>query len=235
MDDSRSRDTAPGVRLRSPAWLALAAVALAPTLAGCSLFVMAGKVFFGDPQVTCAFRQQTGVDLAREKKRVLVVCTTPAAVGPELASLRYDLVELLTRRMKRAGIELVDSNKIAAWMDRNGGFFDHPSELASDFDADYIVHVDVRSFAYHEENSPTLYRGHVQGDVFAYAVAREGRSRTTAHQVFSNTFTSQYPEHAPKAAVDISSERVFVRRCVDRLSIQLAQLFHDHPMSERIH
>jgi hypothetical protein len=203
-------------------------------LSGCSLFVMAGKMILGDPKVTSAFKQQTRVDLAKEQKRVLVVCTTPAALTPEAASIRYELLDLLTRRLKRAGIVLIDSNRVANWMDRNGGFFDHPSELAADFETDYIVHVDVERFTTREDNSPNLFRGTMSGSVLAYAVTSDASGSKSAHRVFSGLFNSNYPQHSPIAAADVSSERAFVRQCVDRLSTQIAQMFYDHPASEAI-
>ena len=230
MDDVRSHVTACRWRALT---LALVADGFGATLTGCSLFVMAGKMLIGDPQVRSAFKGQTGVDLVRDKKRVLVVCTAPAASSPEAASLRYDLVDMLTRRMKRAGIELIDGNRVATWMDRNGGYFDHPSELAANFDADYIVHVDVEQFTTREENSPTLYRGRTSGDVYAYAVVSDPGGKA-AHRVFSYHFNSHYPEHRPEPATDVSSERLFVRRCVERLSTQIAQMFYDHSASEAV-
>ena len=208
--------------------------ALAPVLSGCSLFVMAGKMILGDPKITSAFKQQTRVDLAKEQKRVLVVCTTPAALTAEAASVRYELLDLLTRRLKRAGIVLIDSNRVASWMDRNGGFFDHPSELSADFETDYIVHVDVERFTTREDNSPNLFRGTMSGSVLAYAVTSDGSGSKSVHRVFSGMFNSNYPQHSPIAAADVSSERAFVRQCVDRLSTQIAQMFYDHPASEAI-
>jgi hypothetical protein len=217
---------------RTVALLMIATIASA--LSGCSLFVMAGKMILGDPQVTSLFRQQTRVDLAKDEKRVLVICTTPSALTPEAASVRYELLELLTRRMRRAGIELIDSNLVASWMDRNGGFFEHPSELAADFDTDYIVHVDVERFTTREDSSPNLFRGTMSGVVVAYEIAPDPNGGKSTHRVFSGMFNSQYPSHNPVAAVDVSSERAFVRQCVDRLSTQIAQMFYDHPASEAV-
>ena len=228
-----ARESGAAVTLSRTAALLVIAGA-ATLLSGCSLFVMAGKVILGDPKITSAFKQQTRVDLAKEQKRVLVVCTTPAALTAEAASVRYDLLDLLTRRLKRAGIVLIDSNRVANWMDRNGGFFDHPSELAADFETDYIVHVDVERFTTREDNSPNLFRGTMSGSVVAYAVASDGSGSRGAHRVFSGLFNSNYPQHSPIGAADVSSERAFVRQCVDRLSTQIAQMFYDHPASEAI-
>ena len=47
-------------------------------LAGCSMFVLAGKMFFGDPKQTSAFHEGTGVDLTEGKKKVVVLCSAPA-------------------------------------------------------------------------------------------------------------------------------------------------------------
>ena len=54
------------------------AIVLPVMASGCSLFVMAGKMFLGDPKVQSAFNAQTGVDLIEDEKRILIVCRTPS-------------------------------------------------------------------------------------------------------------------------------------------------------------
>ncbi len=49
--------------------------ALAASQSGCSLFVMAGKMIFGDPKVDCSFKKATKTDLSENGSRILVVCS----------------------------------------------------------------------------------------------------------------------------------------------------------------
>ncbi|MBW3542789.1 MAG: hypothetical protein KY476_21210 [Planctomycetes bacterium] len=208
---------------------------VAAGLSGCSLFVMAGKMIFGDPQVTAPFKHATGLDLPRSHKKVLVVSTAASVVGPEVGSLRYDLTTLVARRLKRSGIRLIDENRVAGWMDDNGGVWTSEAELAQAFDADYIVHIDVESFTYRVPSSPELYRSEATGTVTAWEVITDGEGgRKRTERVFNSRFVSQYPEHNPAHSSEISSERVFVRRAVDRMASRIAQMFFDHPYADEM-
>ena len=59
--------------LRRTAFVVTLVVAVG-SLSGCSLFVMAGKMFFGDPKVPSMFSAQTGVDLTEGEHELLVIC-----------------------------------------------------------------------------------------------------------------------------------------------------------------
>ena len=50
------------------------------SLTGCSLFVMAGKMLFGDPKIASTFTDRTGIDLTKDQKKLLVICHTPYMV-----------------------------------------------------------------------------------------------------------------------------------------------------------
>ena len=221
------------VRHRGGRWLILAVIGLLiGSQSGCSLFVMAGKMFFGDPKLECTFNQRTGIDLVHEYKQVLVVCSTPETIAGHLPSLRYDLADGLIRRLKRRGVTIVDPNRVATWIDDHGGLWNDLSELAEDFDADYILHVDLSEFDYREENSPTLFRGRAVGNVFVYAVRPEA-GRRLVEQIFVQEFTSVHPANYPVSA-DRMSAKAFQTRYLDRITTQLAQMFYDHRVSEEM-
>ncbi len=237
MDDVR-RPASPSPRLGATPWRALGqSLCLAACLlglAGCSLFVIAGKVLFGDPTLVSAFHEGTGVDLADGEKKVVVLCSAPSMIeeGGEL-SVNYEIVEGVSRLLKREGIRLIDSNDVRTWMDDNGGRLDDPRDLADDFDVDYILYISLGRVNFHEPNSPDLYRGSASGDIFVYQVKkRDGETQT--HEVFSKAFTSTYPEFNPVSADQIDSLRIFQKKFLDRVSGQLSQLFYDHKVSEEI-
>lgn len=205
---------------------------LAMTLSGCSLFVMAGKMLFGDPTIPCAFHSATKVDLVKDHRRVLVVATTPEAIKSEWTSLNVDLIDGVTRRLKVQGIDVVNPDDVASWLDDNGGTFDHPTELAEHFNVDYIIHIDIERFTFHEENSPTLYRGRTRGNIVGYSVQKVNGAKVARH-VFEREFNSEYPEQYPLAAESIS-DKVFQKKYMDRVCAQITFLFYDHKLSEEI-
>ncbi len=214
--------------------LAFCAVgATAVMLTGCSLFVMAGKMLFDDPKMACAFKQATHVDLQKEQSRVLVIASTPETVRADWTSLSVDLLEGVTRLLKSQGINVVNPDDVATWLDDNGGTVDEPTELANHFRADYIVHINIERFSFYEDSSPTLYRGRTNGFVTAFQVQSVNGQKVARH-VFEREFTSEYPEHHP-VSKDSISEKVFLKRYMDRVCAQLSYLFYDHRFSEEIH
>ena len=227
------KDEVSGQRFQTPVRCAALVVVLVMTvsgLTGCSLFVMAGKMLFGDPVRQCSFKQATRVDLAKGDKKVLVYCTAPHSIQAEFESVDYVLVDKITRHLKNQGVAVINPNQVKTWMDEHGPAR-HPSELVADFDADYIVHIELQSFSQHEDNSPTLYRGTLSGSASAWEVVEEnGRKR--AWQVFFTDFTSVYPQFSPLSQHQISSQDVFVRQCMEEASGSLARMFYDHRVSE---
>ncbi len=142
-------------------------------LAGCSLFVLAGKMFFGDPEQAAAFQNATGVDLTEGDKKVVVLCSAPSLVEGGELSVNYEIVEEVSRQLKRRGVNLISSNDVRTWMDDNGGRLDDPRDLAEDFEVDYIIYISLARVTFREENSPSLYRGVANGEVFAYEVHKK--------------------------------------------------------------
>lgn len=226
MDDAK-RIT---LRVGLAACLALTAC----SLTGCSLVIMANKMLFGDPVVASAFRRATGNDLVKSGETVLVVCSVPHGVKSRFEGAEYEIVQKVTRQLKRQGIKVVNSNHVAEWMDNNGGMWDGPSELARAFETDYIVHLDLKQFSYEEPNSPNMYRGRIAGTVYGFRVEGTGETKQ-AWEVFSYGYSLTHPATRPFSREEIPTPEVFLRTCVDRASIELAQLFYDHRMSDEIH
>lgn len=211
-----------GTRALSLLGLALLAV----SVSGCSLFVMAGKMIFGDPTVTASFKQMTGVNLVKDQKKVVVVCSTPAHVDAKLSSLKIDLLDGVARRLKRNGIQIVNPEEVAAWMDDTGGQWDDFGELIERFEPEIIIHIDLKGFSYQEENSPTLLRGRSTGHVHAYRVQKVG-GESMPMQIFESEFNSEYPPLHPVSVQQIT-EKTFRKQYIDRITDQLAHIFYDH-------
>ena len=153
------------VLLRRVGFGALGCVALSYT--GCSLGVMMGKMFIGDPMTDSAFEAYTKKTLAEEGKRVAVICSSPEALKLEMSSLDMDLLSNVALRMRQHEINIVEPHEVARWIDDNGGAIDL-LDLGTSVEADYIVHIQIEEFTYKEENSPNLFRGRSSGNVSVY-------------------------------------------------------------------
>lgn len=212
----------PFPRVLIAGWLALLVLATS----GCSLVTMTGKMLFGDPLQTADFRSMTHEDLRKVNKKIVVICSTPVVVDAEVSTLKLELIEGVTRRMKREGIKVINPDKVATWIDDHGGVPNDPSELAADFDAEYIAWIDLDTFSFREENSPKLLRGRATGFVRVYRVRDENGMRF-AENVFSREFTSVYPAHQP-VSEETRSALLFQRQFTDRVCNQLSEFFYDH-------
>lgn len=199
---------------------------LATSLPGCSLGVMFGKMVMGEPQNPAEFRKMAQTDLTKGKHTVLVVCTAPDSIDSENSTLAYDLIDGVTRRMKLHGIKVINPDLVASWIDEHGGVGLDPTELAHEFDTDYIVFIDVQSFSFREPNSPKLLRGQAAGFVRAFEVTEIGGHRRV-HNVYGTEFHSTYPKHQPISEQGRSS-LIFQKEYMDRFCDVLAEKFYDH-------
>lgn len=194
--------------------------------------VMAGKMFMGDPKVRSAFKQRTGVDLVDEEKKVMIVCSTPEFLRTEHSSLQHDIVDGMYRRFRLHDVDCINPNKVDTWLSSIGGVWDDMSEIAQEFETDYIIHIEIDEVKYREDNSPQFFRGNAHGMVSVYA-ARETPGGKGAFLVFQQEYQSTYPSHYPIAA-DHMSERAFGERFNKQIANELARIFYDYHANEGV-
>ena len=195
-------------------------------LSGCSFGVMFSKMLTGDPTFPAQFRQMTGTDLTKGKHRVVVICSVPAAVDEDLSSLNIDLIEGVTQRMRVQGIDVVNADAVARWIDDSGGVVTDPNAIAKHFDVDYVAWIDLQSFSLREENSPHLMRGRVQGYIRVFKVEEINHERTALCN-YNSEFTTIYPLHQPVSEIG-RSPLLFQSEFVKRVCDQLGEQFYDH-------
>ncbi len=216
----------PHALIRTRTSLAPIAVVGALAISGCSLGVMAGKMFTGEPLRPAQFRAMTGTDLTKGEQKIVVICSTPTSVDADLSSLNIDLIDGITRRMKVHGIDVIDPDEVAKWIDDNGGVVADPSEMARAFEADYVAWIDVYGFSLREENSPKLLRGRASGFLRVYQIQEVSGDRT-ALTAFNTEFKSTFPQHQPISETGRSA-LTFQKEFVDRICDELAEKFYDH-------
>ena len=201
-------------------------------LTGCSLFVMAGRIIGGDPMIPSDFRRQTGVNLSKDEKSLLVLCSAAEFIKSEVPTLDIDLMESIARRLKRNGVDVVDPNWVSKWMDDRVGQSKDMNELVEEFKADYIANIRVDDFRIREPNSPSMFQGRASGTITVYRVETVDDKPQTV-TVFTQGFETTYPKLNPITA-DRSSPSVFERQFLNHLTHFLARRFHDYRPGEDI-
>ena len=203
-----------------------ASFSLAPVM-GCSkLLLGGGKVLFGDPKVTSEFTTLTRVDLSKGVHTVLVVCSTPESVEADTSTLKLDLIDGVSRRMKLNGVKIINPDKVADWMEVNGGIGSDLTQLSKDFETDYIAWIDIQSFGLREPSSQNLLRGQTTGFLRVAKVEEVGGWRRPM-MAYTREFALIYPQHQPVSETG-RSIIVFHKEYVSRLCDMLAERFYNH-------
>ena len=201
-------------------------------LPGCSLGVMAGKLFFDDPKMKCVFRKNTGTDLTKGKKTILIACSTSHQILSKYPGIRIDIVDKMSRILETRNVRIVPPDDVATWFDDHGEWGDF-TELADEFDADYVMHIDLKSFAVVVPDSPNLLQGKTEGRVSMMEIKMAGKNKekkkasVAVERSFSVMFPTTYP--VPRES---RSEEMFTENFLDRISAQLARMLYDHRPSE---
>lgn len=223
---------------RIPRWNRLAvllcAISLVVSASGCQIIIGAMMILRGFPKETADFKKFTGKSLADKGRKTIVLATCPDSARSESPSLDVDLITQLSRRLKAHEVNVIDAHKVASWIDDNGGIEEDTelSKIGRQFKADYIVLVNIQNFSIYEENSRHFYRGRADGMVLAVEMQGEGKQKV-AKKIYHKPFRISYPSQQPVPA-DTERREVFMMRYMDRLSQELAQLFHDYRLEDSI-
>lgn len=209
--------------------LILAALMVLP---GCSLGVMAGKLFFDDPKMKSVFRKNTGTDLTKGEKSILIACSTSHQILSKYPGVRIDIVDKMSRILDTHHVKVIPADDVATWFDDHGEWGDF-TELADEFDADYVMHIDLKSFAVVIPDSPNLLQGKAEGRVSMMEIRMTGKDKDkkTASVAVERSFSVMYPPTYPVPR-ESRSEEMFTQNFLDRISEQLARMLYDHRPSE---
>lgn len=212
-------------------------------ISGCSLAVMAGKAMFGDPKVTSAFSAATGDDLTESEEKVVIICSASHRLLSRIPSLQIDIVDRVSRNLETNGIRVVDSGDLAGWYDDHGEWGDY-TELAREFKAGYVLHVDLREFDYRVPESENLLQGKAEGRISVHQIKTEKKPALGLSKprkdfvpvlaVFDRDFSLQFPAAYPVPR-ETRSEDMFAQSFIDRTALHISQHLYDYKMSESVH
>lgn len=201
-------------------------------LPGCSLGIMINKMFFDDPKMKSVFREATGTDLTDGEKTILIACSTNHQILSKHPGVRIDIVDKMTRILDTRNVKLVPPDDVATWFDDHGEWGDF-SELANSFGADYVMHIDLKTFSVEVPDSPNLLQGKAEGRVAMMEVKMSGKKKDKkkATTVIERSFKVMFPTTYPIPR-ETRSEETFTENFLDRISAQLARMLYDHRPSE---
>ena len=214
--------------------LVLLVLAASMVLPGCSLGVMAGKLFFDDPKMKSVFRKSTGTDLTKGEKTILIACSTSHQILSKYPGVRIDIVDKMSRILDTHHVKVIPADDVATWFDDHGEWGDF-TELADEFDADYVMHIDLKSFAVVVPDSPNLLQGKAEGRVsmMEINVVGKDKDKKKASVVVERSFSVMFPTTYPVPR-ESRSEEMFTENFLDSISRQLARMLYDHRPSEAI-
>lgn len=227
-------------RIRNRIFIRMLMAAMLISSSGCSLFVMAGKAIFGDPRVPAEFRTVTGTDLTEGADAVVIICSAPHRLLNSFPSLQVDISDRVSRNLETRNVRIVPSGDVARWFDDHGEWGDY-SEMATEFEAKFVIHIDIREFEHRVPESENLMQGRAEGRISVHEVSGSpDRSSTTrdfsppVSLAFDRDFNLMFPTSYPVPREN-RSEELFVQGFMDRVALDISHHFYDYRMSDSIH
>jgi hypothetical protein len=220
--------------MRRAAWL-LAAVGLL-TLAGC------------DPRSIFYFLQPFEPTIAPpgpnlKGKRVVILTHAVSGTLADFPSLDRDLSRglgaILRQKVKK--IDLVDPEKVRAWVDAHPSYSD-PAEAGRAFDADVVIFLEVEAFQIQNPSSPGLFEGtskvHIQvhalrppTDTSGQVIAGRPRESEVAYDDIRDT---TFPTRGP-IPMDVGVSRAaFKKKFLGLVITEVSWHFVDHAPGDNI-
>jgi hypothetical protein len=154
-------------------------------------------------------------------QRVAIVCATkssPFEPGSDTSAIARSISKILEREVK--GIELIDAEEIADWIDQTNWSAMDYRELGRGLKADRVVAIEFSGLSFHD--NPNEIRGRANFSVSVFEMDTGNRKHVDDETDFV------FPQHGPAAV----GEREFKKIYIKRLSEFIAELFYDHDFTE---
>jgi len=155
--------------------------------------------------------------------RVAVVCYADKELKYSYDNIDYLIAAHLTTRLQQNQIDVVSSDRIRLWLERNKDW-DTPEEIGAEFDVTYVVYVDISDFSLYERDSNNnLFRGRCECIVSVHKMDTGGDGR----RIFVKDIMSVFPIQIPRSAGEVSYES-FRAEYFWRLADEIGRLFYPH-------
>ncbi len=198
------------------------AVLLVTCLSGCNYLVFFGYLLGGPPQLEPIFEKETKQSFTDRGVQVAVVCYAPDELKYQYASIDHLVAVGVGAKLKQNHVQVVNPEAIRLWLEENPEW-DTPDEVGAEFDATYVVFVDISDFALYEQDSRHLFRGRTDAIVKVYEMKANGEGRG----IFNYDLSSEFPRLSPRSASEISYDS-FRSEYLLRLSDEIGRLFYPY-------
>lgn len=188
---------------------------------GCRQILTLGYLIGGPPSIEPDFDAKTNLSLNKKGKKVLVLCDAPKEVKFDFDAVDRELGRHISHRLSNNKIKVMDPDAVHAWLDEHTDW-DTPVEIGRDFEADYVVFIEINEFGLYEEGSHSLYRGHSECLITVYEM-EDGEG----HEIYTKEYVSKFPLLEPKSASEVSYYD-FKRHYLSFLSEELGRHFYEH-------
>ncbi len=203
-------------------------ITLLPMSTGCQIIIGTVMMLKGRDLEDCEFKQRTGETLKGKDKRVVILSNSPESARSQYGALDIDVIAGLSRRLKLQDINVVDTQKVATWIDDHGSDVDdvQVADLAKEFKANYVILIRFTQVSFTEPNSPQLLRGSASALISTVKFTKENGVQTP-HTIYTGTMDAKFPSHQalPLEQRDLS---VFRRQFIDQVADELTRKFWDY-------
>lgn len=214
----------------------LASVAI--SMSGClKQFILLSYLIGGPPSIEPEFDRQTGSQLTEFGVKVAVVCYAEDRLKWDFDKIDHDVARAVSAQLTKHKIDVIDSNRVRAWLNENPEW-DRPQEIgASLTTADgtkptHIIYIDLIDYSLYEPDSHNLYRGRAEATVSVFKMDEE--NPTEGEKIYTDDIKSQYPIHAPESTSSVPFSE-FRTRYLVRLSEEIGRLFYERYAGDDIH
>jgi hypothetical protein len=178
----------------------------------------------------------------RGKRVVVITKVSPAAMNDYSSldrEINREVVKILAQKCRR--IELVDTEKVWTW-DKDHPTWTDPAELATAFDADAVVFLEVNAFQIQSPSSPGMFEGHSSTHIRvverAYPKDDRGRDRTDKPKetsvIYDADRDSVFPTRGPMPISAEVSASAFKARFLGLVANEISWNFVDHAPGDDI-
>ncbi|MEO2031746.1 MAG: hypothetical protein ABGZ35_06650 [Planctomycetaceae bacterium] len=207
--------------VRVPARCCVLAVMLS-CLSGCNYLIFFGYLIGGPPQLEPVFEKQTNKSFTDRGVRVAVVSYAANELKYQYDSIDHLLAVGVAARLKQNHVEVVNSEAVRVWLEENPDW-DTPDEVGAEFDATFVVYVDVSDFSLYEHDSRHLFRGRTEAIVSVYEMKADGEGR----RIFNQDLSSEFPRLGPRSASEVSYDS-FRSEYLLRVSEEIGRMFYPY-------
>ena len=197
-------------------------VTMLSCLSGCNYLIFFGYLIGGPPQLEPVFEKETNKSFTDRGVRVAVVCFAPDELKYQYDSIDHLVAVGVVARLKQNHIQVVNSEVVRVWLEENPDW-DTPDEVGAEFDATFVVYVDISNFSLYEHDSRYLFRGRAETIVSVYEMKADGEGR----RIFNKDLSSEFPRLGPRSASEISYDS-FRSEYLLRISEEIGRMFYPY-------